>query len=230
MSRYGIVVDLNRCTGCMTCVLACKEENNTGPGVWWNKILETESRDSDNIHYIRYACMHCDDPPCVKACPVRAISKRPDGIVFIDQEKCKGHGECARACPYGVIEVNPDKGYFLEEKESIKENASVFQRHQPGKASKCDFCVHRIDNGKEPACVAGCPSKALIFGDMDDPNSQVHEKLRKSEPLLDQIKANPKVFYMISGNQFYLIENSVQKGLQSGVFLNQPVCRIEDGY
>ena len=66
MARYGIIVDLNRCTGCMTCVLACKQENLTGPGIWWNKILEIESETLDSAHYVRYACMHCEKPACAK--------------------------------------------------------------------------------------------------------------------------------------------------------------------
>ncbi|MCF8095326.1 MAG: 4Fe-4S dicluster domain-containing protein [Desulfobacteraceae bacterium] len=223
MTRYAIIVDLNRCTGCMTCVLACKEENDTGPGVWWNKILEIESEDLDNINYVRYACMHCDSPPCVDACPEGAISRRPDGIVLIDQEKCKAHGECAGACPYGVIEINPGQGYFSEKKKTIEKTAPDFQRHLPGKASKCTLCVHRIDRGKDPACVAGCPSKALIFGDLDDPNSKIREKLRKAGPLLGQKKANPKVFYIISGSLFYLIENSVKRDLRAGASLDRPL-------
>jgi phenylacetyl-CoA:acceptor oxidoreductase subunit 1 len=95
MARYGIVVDLNRCTGCMTCVVACKQENLTRPGVWWNRVLELENESLDRITYLRYACMHCEDPPCVEACAVRAISKRVDGIVLIDHDRCVGAGDCA---------------------------------------------------------------------------------------------------------------------------------------
>ena len=73
MARYGMIVDLNKCTGCMTCVLACKQENLTGPGVFWNRILEIENETFDYIAYVRHACMHCDDPPCVGACSSGAI-------------------------------------------------------------------------------------------------------------------------------------------------------------
>ncbi|MBW2000586.1 MAG: 4Fe-4S binding protein, partial [Deltaproteobacteria bacterium] len=76
MARYGIVVDLNRCTGCMTCVIACKQENLTRPGVWWDRVLELERESLGRIIYFRYACMHCDNPPCAKACPEHAIYKR----------------------------------------------------------------------------------------------------------------------------------------------------------
>ena len=90
MARYGLIVDLNICTGCMTCMLACKQENLTRPGIQWTKMLELESPTLDQITYVRQACMHCDDPPCVEACPSKAISKRADGIVLIDQKKCVG--------------------------------------------------------------------------------------------------------------------------------------------
>src|SRR3989339_675486 len=127
MARYGIIVDLNRCTGCMTCVLACKQENLTGPGIWWNKVLEVESETLDSVHYVRYACMHCDKPPCVEACPERAIYKNADGVVLIDQEKCKGHGECIKACPYGVIDKNPSERYFPGVEISFEEKAETFR-------------------------------------------------------------------------------------------------------
>ena len=211
MARYGIIVDLNRCTGCMTCVLACKEENGTGPGIWWNRILEIENETLDHITYVRYACMHCDQPPCVDACPEGAISKRPDGIVLIDQEKCKAHRECAKACPYGVIEINPDHDYFPGKKGENKGTAPAHQNHRPGKASKCTLCAHRIDAGKEPACVAGCPSRAMIFGDLDDPASPIREKLWKSEALLPEEHAHPTTFYVIPKNFTKPLEERVKR-------------------
>lgn len=207
MARYGIIVDLNRCTGCMTCVLACKEENDTGPGIWWNRILEIENETLDHITYVRYACMHCDHPPCVDACPEGAIYKRPDGIVLIDQEKCRAHGECAKACPYGVIEVNPEQTYFPIRKGT----APAYQKHRPGKASKCTLCAHRIDAGQEPACVAGCPSEAMIFGGLDDPASPIREKLWKSEELLPEEHAHPKIFYVIPKNFSKALEERIKR-------------------
>ncbi len=209
MPRYGIVVDLNRCTGCMTCVLACKEENGTRPGIWWNKILEVESQRLDNIAYVRYACMHCDDPPCIDACSEGAIYKRADGIVLIDKDKCKGSGECAKACPYGVIEMNPDQVYFPEEKGYDQGSNIYYKEHPPGKASKCNLCVHRIDKGREPACVESCPSKALIFGDLDDPRNPIRQRLWQADPLLDQHKTRPKTYYIIPNNFSSILEDSV---------------------
>jgi molybdopterin-containing oxidoreductase family iron-sulfur binding subunit len=193
----------------MTCVLACKEENLTGPGIWWNKVLEIESETLDCVHYVRYACMHCEDPPCVKACPEQAIYKNADGIVLIDQEKCKGHGECIKACPYGVIEKNPTQDYFPGPKLPFGENPDAYRIHHPGKATKCTLCVHRISEGREPACVAGCPSRAMTFGDLDDPQSPVREKLRHSKQLLVEKKAVPKVSYLVPANFMEVLEERV---------------------
>jgi molybdopterin-containing oxidoreductase family iron-sulfur binding subunit len=209
MARYGIVVDLNRCTGCMTCVLACKQENLTGPGIWWNKVLDMESETLDSVLYARYACMHCDKPPCVEACPERAIYKRPDGIVLIDQGKCRGHGECIKACPYGVIEKNHSESYFSGLKLSFEEKPETFRIHHPGKATKCTLCVHRIADGREPACVAGCPSRAMTFADLDNPETPVREKLRRSKPLLPGEKTDAKVSYIIPAGFTEVLEKRI---------------------
>ena len=209
MARYGILLDLNRCTGCMTCVIACKEENLTRPGVWWNRVLELESESLDRMTYLRYACMHCDDPPCVPVCPEHAIYKRPDGIVLIDHEKCKGHGECMKACPYGVIDKNPDQDYFPEKKMPFEGTSDAHRMHPRGKASTCTLCVHRIEQGKEPACVAGCPSKVMIFGDLDDPESPIREKFRRSKQLLSSEGTNPKVSYIVPEDMWEQLEQRI---------------------
>lgn len=209
MARYGIVLDLNRCTGCMTCVVACKQENLTPPGVWWNRVLELESQSPDRITYFRYACMHCDNPPCVGACPENAIYKRHDGIVLIDRAKCKGHGECVEACPYGVIEMNPSHTYFPDQELPFEEKAENYRRHPTGRASTCTFCAHRVDKGQEPACVAGCPSKVMVFGDLDDSDSPIQKKLQQARPLLVSEGTQPKIFYIFPENTSKLIEQRV---------------------
>lgn len=211
MARYGIIVDLNRCTGCMTCVLACKQENLTGPGIWWNKVLEIEGETLDSVHYARYACMHCDKPPCVEACPEGALYKNSDGVVLIDQGKCKGHGECIKACPYGVIEKNPSEHYFPGIELSFEEKPDAFRVHHPGRATKCTLCVHRIGDGREPACVAGCPSRAMTFGDLDDPESPVRKKLWRSRQLLAGEKVAPKVSYIVPENFTEVLEKRIMK-------------------
>jgi len=196
MPRYGIVVDLNRCTGCMTCVIACKEENLTRPEVSWVTVLSVENEKLDRIIYFRFACMHCEDPKCVAACPNGAIYKREDGIVLIDQDKCMGTHACITACPYGVIRINPNKEYFAGQGVPFQEVGNSYRNHPPGKASMCTMCVHRIDEGKEPACVVACPSQAMTFVDLDDPQNIVSDKFQRARGLLASERTNPKVRYI----------------------------------
>jgi molybdopterin-containing oxidoreductase family iron-sulfur binding subunit len=196
MTRYGVVVDLNRCVGCMTCVISCKEENLTHPGVWWNQILQVEDEGLNRITYVRYACMHCENPPCAKACPNEAVYQRPDGVVLVDKTKCAGVGACAEACPYDVIVMTPPDEYFPGEELPYQAFGETHRTHLPGKASMCTLCYHRIDEGRVPACVAGCPSKAMTFGDLDDPGSPIHAKLGRSEPLQAGAGSKPKVTYV----------------------------------
>lgn len=198
MARYGIVVDLDRCVGCMTCVINCKEENLTRPGVWWNQILQVEDDQSQRIVYVRYACMHCDDPPCVKACPNHAIRKRSDGVVLVDRNACAGAAACVEACPYDVIALNPDREYFEDGEGPREADLPIHRLHPPGKASMCTLCYHRIDEGLSPACVVGCPSKAMIFGDLDDPESaiSVYMRQKRAEPMHASANTAPKVTYV----------------------------------
>jgi dimethyl sulfoxide reductase iron-sulfur subunit len=186
----------------MTCVIACKQENLTRPGIQWAKMLELESPTLDQITYVRQACMHCDDPPCVEACPSKAISKRADGIVLIDQKKCVGSKNCIDACPYGVPRLNPKEEYFSGVSMPYERNAAPYRIQLAGKASKCTFCAHRIDKGKVPACVEGCPSNALLFGDLDDPKSAIRKRLWQSKQLLADQGSHPKVSYIIPKNAF----------------------------
>jgi molybdopterin-containing oxidoreductase family iron-sulfur binding subunit len=153
--------------------------------------------------------MHCDNPPCVGACPEHAIFQRPDGIVLIDRGKCMGHGECVGACPYGVIEMNPAQGYFPGRELPFEEKAEVYRKHPPGKAATCTLCAHRVDRGREPACVEGCPSKVMVFGDLDDPASAVSKKFKKSRPLRSSEGTEPKVTYIFPEDTAEQIEQRI---------------------
>jgi molybdopterin-containing oxidoreductase family iron-sulfur binding subunit len=211
MARYGLIVDLNVCTGCMTCVTACKQENLTKPGIQWARILELESPEADQITFMRKSCMHCDNPPCVEACPSKAISRRADGIVLIDQKKCVGSKACIDACPYGVPRLNPKEEYFPGNAMPYEKNVAPFRVQIAGKASMCTLCAHRVDKGREPACVEGCPSRALTFGDLDDPKSVVRKKLWQSKQLLADQGTHPKVSYITPKNIFRSSEQGIRE-------------------
>jgi Fe-S-cluster-containing dehydrogenase component len=152
MKQMAIVTDLDRCTGCHACTVACAQENHLRPGSFWNRVYEVgpAGRFPDlQMYFIPVACQHCAEPACVKACPTGASYKRADGIVLIDHNKCIGCRACEKACPYKVH-------YFAAE---------------GAKSEKCTLCTPLVDADDKPACVKTCTARARHFGDlgaMDD--------------------------------------------------------------
>ncbi|MEO0253933.1 MAG: 4Fe-4S dicluster domain-containing protein [candidate division WOR-3 bacterium] len=217
MARYGLVIDLKKCCGCRSCVAACKIENMVQKGNYWNFVIEYEEGTYPNVRriFIPMNCMHCDNPPCMKACPEKAIKKNEYGIVLIDYDKCKGKRYCIAACPYGVIHyINKEESYYPNYKtpyENLDKKARhPLHRKKPGIAEKCTLCWHRIEKalkeGKKPgsdydstpACVPVCPVEARYFGDLDDPESEVSKliKKRNGKKLKEEFGTNPKVYYL----------------------------------
>lgn len=197
--KYGMVIDLKKCIGCQTCTIACKVENSTGPGIFWNIVKDQESGSYPLVRriFLPLPCMQCEDPGCVSVCPTGASYKRDDGIVLVDQDKCVGCGYCVEGCPYGRRYLNKKRvGYFGEE-ETPSEKIG-YSLHQTGVAEKCTFCIHLIEEGKEPACIKVCPSKARYFGDLEDPNSEVSQLILKKKgfQLLTELGTEPSVFYV----------------------------------
>lgn len=229
MPRYAMVIDLSRCMGCRACVEACKVENNTPAAHFWMYVFRFEEGHYPNvrIQFLPRPCQHCDNPPCVKVCPVGARYKRADGIVATDWDRCIGCRYCEVSCPYGVNYFNwkkPAKNYYLDWTDPDVQPASqgnippyrnpdLDRPYGPeqrriagggrlkGVTEKCTFCVHRVERGLQPACVANCPAFALHFGDLDDPNSTV-ARLLASKPsfrLLEDTGTQPRVYY-VGGN------------------------------
>lgn len=144
MAKVGWIIDLRKCIGCRSCQIACKAENRTPLRTDWRFVVERERGTFPKPvrEFISLACNHCDEPACLKSCPVDAISKREaDGLVLIDQEKCIGCRYCAHVCPYGAPRIDTDTN----------------------KVSKCTACVHRLDVGLLPACVTTCLTGAIEF-------------------------------------------------------------------
>ncbi len=225
MPRYGMVVDLDRCTGCRACMEACKVENNTVEGNFFMYVFRFEEGEYPNtrISFMPRPCMHCDNAPCVKVCPVGARYKRADGLVATDFDRCIGCRYCEVACPYGVNYFNwksPKKAQYLnwDDQDLIqitKRDCPGYKNpdldrpygkeqrriagggHLKGVMEKCTFCVQRVEKGLMPACVATCPTFALRFGDLDDRNSDVSKLLREKARfrLLEEVGTQPRVFY-----------------------------------
>lgn len=174
MARLAMLIDLTRCIGCDACTVACKQENGTPMDVFFARVLNIEVGKYPQTKrvYLPMLCYHCENPACLKACPNKAIFKRPDGVVLIDQDRCRGTGACTSACPYGNIFLKPEDDWYLNEDEPY-ERDFVKPRLKNNVARKCTYCVQRVDQGLDPACVVACPTKARIFGDMEDPKSEI---------------------------------------------------------
>ena len=195
MPRYAVVIKTNLCTGCQTCSVACKMENLTLPGCARTTVTERVNATWDVA-----MCNQCENPPCVPVCPADATWKNAVGVTVVDQEKCIGCGKCLEACPYGARHINPKEGYFKEDLPYEKMVKKVKEKHRiriAGKADKCDFCMHRIQNNRVPMCVEACTTNARIFGDLDDPKSEVARLVAKgAKQLRPELGTKPKVFYI----------------------------------
>jgi Fe-S-cluster-containing dehydrogenase component len=182
--QYGLVFDLLRCIGCHTCTIACKVENELEHGSWISvrtiggKYMDTPSGKYPNLsmHYRPELCNHCREPACIPACPVNAISKTDEGIVLVDYETCTGCGECIDACPYDAPKLDNTKGVVM----------------------MCTLCVHRLEQGLEPFCVKCCPTNAIHFGEIDNPESEISKLIRekKAEGRTSKKNTHPSIFYI----------------------------------
>ncbi len=210
MTRWAMVADLRRCVGCQTCTAACKHANATPPGVQWRRVLDMEVGEYPNVKraFVPTGCMHCDEPPCMEVCPSTATRKRADGIVTIDYDLCIGCAYCAVACPYDA-RFKVDRAEFAYGK-SMKNEDSTHHEDRIGVATKCTFCVERIDSGLEkglkpgvdpeatPACVNSCIAQALHFGDVEDPQSNVSQLLAENQNfrIHEELGTGPRFYYL----------------------------------
>lgn len=194
MTRYVMVADLRRCVGCQTCTAACKEANGTPPGVQWRRVLDIEAGEYPDVSrvFVPSGCQHCDRPPCMEVCPTTATGKRADGLVTIDYDLCIGCSYCIMACPYEA-RFKVDEAQFAFGDEGTAAERKRFDPQRIGVATKCTFCIDRIDAGiakglvpgrdpeATPVCVQGCISGAMAFGDIDDPQSNVSRLLAENQ-------------------------------------------------
>lgn len=215
MTRFGMVIDLQKCIGCYACVVACKQEHFLPPLLFWSRLVISEAGKYPMVRKVMYPvlCNHCEDAICVKVCPTGATIKKENGIVVIDYNKCVGCRYCLVACPYQqrTYYDNGDEEYFpgqgLTELEIIGKKLYPLQEKT---VIKCNFCIERIDKGTHlglkpgedreatTACVNVCPAKARYFGDLDDPFSEVSRliKEKKAHQLHPEFNTNPSVYYI----------------------------------
>ena len=216
MALWGMVIDLDRCTGCQACVMACKAENNVpavgakeaarGRTISWMQVLTEESE--ERTRFLPRPCLQCDDPPCTRVCPVYATYRNPEGIVAQIYARCIGCRFCMAACPYNAKYFN----WLRYQREAPGQNPDVSVRSK-GVVEKCTFCHHRLQKAREraraerrdlapgeyvPACAETCPSRAITFGDLSDPGSEVARLARSPRAfrLGEGLGTKPKVIYL----------------------------------
>ncbi len=203
--RYGMVIDLRKCFGCHACSVSCKAEQGGPLGFYKSWVIQNEKGGFPHVKrkFIPVLCNNCDDPACITVCPVddnekyegtKATWKRPDGIVVVDEAECIGCGYCVYGCPYGMRYLDP----------------------RTDTAQKCDFCQHRVDQGLLPACVNTCNAKARIFGDLNDPSSEISKFIAKNkvQALRPFMGTEPEVFYVELDQKGYKPLGQVEPGLK----------------
>ncbi|QAR33973.1 4Fe-4S dicluster domain-containing protein [Geovibrio thiophilus] len=182
--KFAMAYIVDRCVDCKACMVACKAEWQIPDNDFRTHIdtgIAPAATERLSMHFLPHQCNHCDDAPCVTVCPTKASHKRADGVVDIDNRKCVGCRYCIPSCPY---------------------NARFFN-NQLGVADKCTFCLPRIYDGLMPACVTTCPGRARVFGDINDPESEISKALKDAADnryrvwtLRKDLGTEPNIYYI----------------------------------
>jgi Fe-S-cluster-containing dehydrogenase component len=229
MARWGMVIDLDRCTACQGCVTACHQENNVPPSdpalagehrsIRWIDMMPLAEGEYPNatLSVLPVMCQHCERPPCIKVCPVGAtFFSESEGIVGQVYARCIGCRYCTNACPYTVRQFNWYEPRVPETyREGVNPDVSVRSK---GVVEKCTLCNHRLLAARDaaraegrgirpgeyvPACVEVCPTKAMVFGDLEDESAEVSKLARSKHAfrLLEDLGTEPKVYYLRVGGR-----------------------------
>lgn len=208
LHRWAMVIDQEKCIGCGYCTLACRAHNDVNPDISWNVVFQVGNENGHKV-FLPRPCMHCEDATCVQVCPVKATYHRPDGIVMMDYDRCIGCRYCEVSCPYGARYFNWVE--FSGDNPAVPEwGYPEVPRRPRGVVEKCSFCYQRIDRGLEegltpgvhgdatPACVIVCPVRARIFGDLNDPESEVSRLLATNAHyrIKQDLGTEPRVYYL----------------------------------
>jgi len=196
MRRWGILVDVAKCNDCDACVTACREENGwqghnrPATDAQWIRKVTLKDKETGYVQTLPLMCQHCEHPPCVDVCPTGASFKRADGIVLVDKHICIGCRYCMMACPYKA------RSFVHEDTTGQK----AYAPRGKGTVESCTLCVHRVDDGRIPACVEACSKdghQALVFGDLKDANSDIRKRLAavSSTQLRPDLNLNTGVRY-----------------------------------
>lgn len=197
-----MLVSQDHCVGCHSCSVACKTEHDVQLGGFRIRTHYLDHPERPVHGFLPMMCMHCQDAPCIPACPNDAIQRMDDGRVEISKSDCEMDTGCVSACPYGAIHID----------------------RQQMKADKCNFCTQRTSVGLLPACVEACPTGALLFGDLDNPEDPVTKQAaaRQAKPMKESEGTRPSVLYANLQPWMEKTEPTVQlKSGESGVIYTQ---------
>jgi molybdopterin-containing oxidoreductase family iron-sulfur binding subunit len=201
--KLVMIIDRRKCFGCQGCTVACKQANATLPGTFYTKVYTEEHGKYPNsrLSFFPVICNHCDNAPCVEVCPTKASKKLPDGTVQVTADECIGCQLCMEACPYEARYYNDPDGpkTYWEGKEPDTYEERRFGEHKLETVGKCTFCARRRAEGLPPACVETCPAVARIFGNIEDPGSEVSKVFAKFKPVAYKPEEGtfPSVFYIV---------------------------------
>ncbi len=206
--QWAMVIDLRRCDGCKACTEACQETHHLPKSFEWIKVFDVTDKHGGK-YFMPRPCFQCENAPCLRVCPVGATFQEPDGVVLVDQERCIGCRMCMAACPYGARYFN-----YVEPPQVANPFGKATPQfpvpQQIGTVGKCMFCVHRIDEGKLPACVEKCGMRALYIGDLvEDVATNGDETVRLSTFLKEndafrykeELGTGPRVWYIAGHGQ-----------------------------
>ena len=205
--KWVMVIDLARCRNARKCMDACQNHHQLRPEQHHINVLQMKDAANTAPYYMPKPCMHCDNPPCTKVCPVNATFKRDDGIVLIDNERCIGCRFCIAACPYSARVFNWTEPRDAEKYEGVTYNIEANVPQKKGTISKCLFSADRLRDGKLPSCVSACPNSVYWFGDQNEDavtNGTTKETVSFSKlirdnagyTLLEELGTKPRVYYL----------------------------------
>jgi molybdopterin-containing oxidoreductase family iron-sulfur binding subunit len=218
--KFAMVIDLSRCKNLKKCQEACNHVHHVHDTQNWIKVYPMQDADKTAPYWQPTTCMHCDEPPCVKVCPVDATFKRQDGIVLIDSDRCVGCRFCMAACPYSTRVFNWGDPELPEEIAKQDYNAETSIPQKKGTVGKCDFCADMTRMGMLPHCVSACPNGVFFFGDMvEDSVTNGSETFRFSElvkdkagyRLMEDLGTKPSVYYLPPVNRNFKFEEGLKK-------------------
>lgn len=217
--KFVMVIDLSRCKNLKNCQSACNHAHELNPGQNWIKVDPMQAGEYTAPYWEPTTCMHCDEPPCVKVCPVDATFKREDGIVLIDSDRCIGCRFCMAACPYSTRVFNWDEPMLPASVASQPYSAETSIPQKKGTVGKCDFCADMTRMGELPHCVSACPNGVFAFGDMnEDSVTNGAETFRFSElikdkagyRLMEDLGTKPSVYYLPPVNRNFPFESGLE--------------------